>query len=153
MLSIAAVLLFTASINAADRFSPDPEQISLATTGRIVKLDLKNRTLRVRGTEAQAVAAASRPIQNSSLWQRLGLNLPRGIRIDLPGLNGKRPSKPASNAENNLDDYTVIVTDDTLIRDGAEPIRLEDFKVGETISIHGVLRGNTLTASRIAKWS
>src|SRR5262249_25963214 len=124
-LSIAAVLFFTASVNAADRFSPDPEQISIATTGRIVKLDLKNRTLRVRGGDAQAVAA-SQPVQNSSLWQRLGLSFPKGIRIDLPGLNGKRPSKPTSNAENNLDDYTVIVTDDTVIQDGADPIRLED---------------------------
>src|SRR5215831_18254924 len=138
MLSIAAVLFFTASVNAADRFSPDPEQLSIATTGRIVKLDLKNRTLRVRGSDAQAGAAASQPVQNSSLWQRLGLNLPRGIRIDLPGLNGKRPSKPAANAEHNLDDYTVIITNDTVIQDGADPIRLDDFKAGETISIRGV---------------
>ena len=39
------------------------------------------------------------------------------------------------------------------IEDGGDSIRLEDFKAGETISIHGSLTGTTLTASRIAKWS
>jgi hypothetical protein len=71
----------------------------------------------------------------------------------LPGRNGKNTPKPAADPVNNLDEYTVIITKDTVIQDGGDNIRLEDFKTGETISIHGILSGSVLTASRIAKWS
>ena len=152
ILSIAFLLLAALSLNAADRFSPDPEQISIATTGRIVKLDLKNKTLKVRGADAQ-ISGIAQGNQGVSLMQRIGLTLPRGIWIELPGRSSKRPTKPASAPTNNLDEFTVIVTNDTVFQDGSDPLRLEDFKVGETISIHGVLHGSTLTASRIAKWS
>jgi hypothetical protein len=83
------------------------------------------------------------------LKQRMGVTLPGGITIALPG--HKTPAKSASET-NNLDDYTVVVTGETVIQDGSESIRLEDFKTGETISIHGVLSGSTVTATRIAKW-
>jgi len=53
----------------------------------------------------------------------------------------------------SLDEYTVLVTNKTLIQDGGESITLEDFSKGETISIHGTISGNTLTASRLSKWS
>lgn len=52
----------------------------------------------------------------------------------------------------NADEYTVVTTGDTVFQDGADAIKFEDFKSGETISIHGVLKGTTLTASRLAKW-
>jgi hypothetical protein len=39
-----------------------------------------------------------------------------------------------------------------VFQDGGDVIRFEDFKTGETISIHGVLEGKTIVASRIAKW-
>src|SRR5262245_54573924 len=154
ILSIACLLLAALSLNAADRFSPDPEQISIATTGRIVKLDLKNKTLKVRGADAQ-ISGIAQGNQGVSLMQRIGLTLPRGIWIELPGRSTKRPTKPASSGSptNNLDEFTVVVTNDTVFQDGSDPLRLEDFKAGETISIHGVLHGSTLTASRIAKWS
>ena len=59
--------------------------------------------------------------------------------------------KPASD---NLppNEFMVVTTDDTLFQDGVETLRLEDFRAGETISIHGALNGSTVSASRIAKW-
>jgi hypothetical protein len=153
--SIALLLFLAISANASDRFARDPEQVSIATTGRIVRMDLKNKTLKVRGSDNQN---QNLPIRNiaqmmQSLRQRIGLILPGGISIGLPGRNGKNTPKPAADAANNLDEYTVIITKDTVIQDGGDNIRLEDFKTGETISIHGILSGSVLTASRIAKWS
>ena len=125
----------------------------MVTTGRIVKIDLKNRTLKVRGSDAQQVR--NLPDLKQSLRPKIGVTFPGGFTIALPSIiTGKNaPSKPApSNEQNNLDEYTVVVTRDTVIEDGSDSIRLEDFKTGETISIHGSLIGTTLTASRIAKW-
>ena len=51
-----------------------------------------------------------------------------------------------------LDEFTVVTTSDTLFQDDAEPLRFEDFSIGDTISVHGRLRGMVLAASRIAKW-
>jgi hypothetical protein len=153
--STVILLLLAMTASAADRFARDPEQISIATTGRIVKLDLKNKTLKVRGSDGQSLSVRN-VSQNLSqlmqgLKQHIGVTLPGGITIALPGHNAK-PSKPAQDSINNLEEYTVVVTDETVFQDGSETIRLEDFRNGETISIHGVLSGNTLTASRIAKW-
>jgi len=52
----------------------------------------------------------------------------------------------------NADEYTVVTTGDTVFQDGVDVINFADFKCGETISIHGVLKGTTLTAVRLAKW-
>jgi hypothetical protein len=50
-------------------------------------------------------------------------------------------------------EYSVVTTSDTEFQDGADPLQFEDFKRGETISIHGVRNGRwTVTASRVAKW-
>jgi hypothetical protein len=73
------------------------------------------------------------------------------VRSSLHGRHGKTHSK-ATPCIANLDEYTVVTTDDTVFQDGADPIRFEDFKNGETISIHGLFRGATLKASRVAKW-
>ena len=140
------------SASAADRFAREPEQISIATTGRIVKIDLKNRTLRVRGSDGQSLSVRNAH-QNLSqmmvgLKQRIGVTLPGGITIALPGRTAKTPTKQ----DNNLEEYTVVVTSDTVFQDGAEYVEFGDFRIGETISIHGSLDGNILTASRIAKW-
>jgi hypothetical protein len=85
------------------------------------------------------------------LKQRIGVTLPGGITIALPG-HGRTPSKPADSTVNNLEEYNVLTTGDTVFQDGSESIRFEDFKTGETISVRGALTGSTLTASRIAKW-
>ena len=155
ILTVAIVLFAAISLNAADRFARDPEQISISTTGRIMKIDLKNKTLRVRGSDGASISTRN-VSQNISqmmtgLKQRVGLTI-GGITIALPGRDKKSASKPSTGPVNNLDDYTVLVTADTVFQDGAENIRFEDFKTGETISIRGALNGSTLTASRIAKW-
>ena len=107
---ILAIVLSTAlSAIAADRDLPG-DGMFIATTGRILNIDVKAKMLRVRGS---------------------------GIRI----------------ATVTLDEYNVVVTNKTLIQDGGESLSLEEFSKGETISIHGVIKGNTLTASRISKWS
>src|SRR5207253_10634325 len=116
-------------------------------------IEFKNRILKVRGSDGQQFR--NLPDMKQNLKPKVGFTLPGGITIALPSiLTGRNPSsKPVSNEQNNLDEYTVVVTKDTVIQDGGDSIRLEDFKTGETISIHGVLSGTTLTASRIAKWS
>jgi len=52
----------------------------------------------------------------------------------------------------SLNEYTLVTTGNTAFQDGADVIRFEDFQAGETISIRGCLNGNTLRASRVAKW-
>jgi hypothetical protein len=155
LLSIAVLLLVAVSARATDGNWRNPEQITLATTARIVKIDFKSRTLKVRGSDGQQVR--NLPDLKQSFRQKIGVTLPGGITIALPsiitGRNSSKTASPAANEQNNLDEYIVVVTRDTAIQDGADTIRLEDFKAGETISIHGVLSGTTLTASRIAKWS
>jgi hypothetical protein len=152
----ATLFLLAVSASAADRFFPDPEKVSIATTGRIIKIDFRKRTLRVRASDAPSLSVRNVP-QNLSqmmlgLKQRIGVTLPGGITIALPGHSGKTPSNPPEEATNSLDEYTVVVTKDTVFQDGADDIDLEDFHSGEVISIHGVLNDKVLTASRIAKW-
>jgi hypothetical protein len=153
ILSFVMVLLLAASAGAADRFARDPEQISIATTGRIIKIDSKRKTIRVRGSDGQTLSVRS-VSQNfgqvmQGLKQRMGVTLPGGITIALPG-RGKSPSK--AEERNNLEEFAVVITDSTVFQDGSDSIRFEDFRSGEVISIHGVLSGSTVTASRIAKW-
>jgi hypothetical protein len=153
ILSIAILLLVTASAFATERFNnQDLREKSIATTGRILRIDLKNRTLKVRGSESQSLR--NMPEIRESLWQRISVKMP-GVRmpaISLPGHNTRSSSvKPASD---NLppNEFMVVTADDTLFQDGVETLRLEDFRAGETISIHGALNGSTVNASRIAKW-
>jgi hypothetical protein len=146
-------VLFAASAFATDTFNNLPEQMAVATTGRITRIDLKSGTLRVRGAEGQS--PKSIPEIKESLWQRIGVKMPSVrmpclIAIALPGHTSKISSKPTDTISPN--EFLVVTTDDTLFQDGSDPLQLEDFHVGETISIHGVLNGTTLKASRIAKW-
>jgi len=141
---------------ATDRFNRDPEQLSIATTARIVKIDAKARTMKVRASEG--VSTRNVPEMKESLWHRIGVRMPTmkvpgGILISLPGRSNKTPqAKPSPEISNNLNEFTLLTRNDTLFQNGADSLRFEDFKTGETISIHGVLNGATLTASRIAKW-
>jgi Domain of unknown function (DUF5666) len=155
ILCIAIILAGALTASAADRFARDPEHISIATTGRIIKIDQKNKTLRVRGSDGQTLSfkAVSSNISQmmQGIKQKIGVTLPGGITIALPGRT-KNSSKPADNSANNLEEYTVVTNNDTTFEDGSDSIRFEDFKNGESVSIHGVLTGSKVTASRIAKW-
>jgi hypothetical protein len=116
-------------------------------------MDLKNRTMKVRGAETQP---RSVPEFKESLWQRLSVRMPSvrkpgRITINLPGRSARAAAKSGSDTW-TPNEFLVVTTDDTVFQDGIDPLRLEDFHVGETISIHGVRGGTTLKASRIAKW-
>jgi hypothetical protein len=147
--------LVAMTVFAAD--SPKGEQeMFIATTGQIVKINARARTMLVRGSEGPAIRDVP-PIQPTS-WQRMGvkgpgIRIPGCITIALPGRSGKAPQSKPTPDTTSLDEYTVVTTNDTVFQDGADPIQFEDFKSGETISIHGILKGMTLTASRVAKWN
>jgi len=157
ILPLAMTFLIAVSASAAERFVPDPDPdpagTSIATTGRIVKIDAKNKTFKVRGSDGQTLTIRNPWQSISNLMQgvkeRIGIALPGGLSIPLPGR--KNPPK-SQQKTNSLEEYTVIITDDTLLQDGVDSLRFEDFKNGETISIHGILDGSVLTASRVAKW-
>src|SRR6185369_15942686 len=105
ILCIAIILAGALTASAADRFARDPEHISIATTGRIIKIDQKNKTLRVRGSDGQTLSFKAVSSNTSQMMQgikRIGVTLPGGITIALPGRT-KSPSKPAGNSENNLE--------------------------------------------------
>ena len=123
----------------------------IATTGRIVTIDLQNKTFRVRGSDGQAISNLIDLRPKGTVPAPI-ITFPGGVSIHFPGRLAKSPAKTNATTP-NLDEYTVVTTPKTLFQDGGDSIRLEDFMPGETISIHGVLSGNTLTASRIAKWS
>jgi hypothetical protein len=157
ILPFAMALLIAVSASAAERFAADPDPnpagTSIATTGRIMKIDAKNKTFKVRGSDGQTLTIRnlSQSISNlmQGVKQRIGIALPGGVSIPLPG----RKNPPRSQEKpNSLEEFTVIVTDDTVLQDGVDSVRFEDFKNGETISIHGILDGSVLTAARVAKW-
>jgi hypothetical protein len=142
-------LLSTVFAKAADRQRLAPDGTFIATTGRIMMIDLKNKTLRVRASDDQFTQRFLLAKQGDTSTV---ITFPRGATIRFPQRTGRHPS-PAGSTTPNLNQYMVVITSKTVIQDGAEPMRLEDFTIGETISIHGWYAGNTLTASRIAKWS
>jgi hypothetical protein len=155
IVTIAVVLLAAMPALATDRFNRDPERMSVATTARIIKIDAKARTMKVRGSDGPAVRSV--PEIRESLWQRIGVKMPSmkvpgGIMISLPGRNNKTPQAKPTPDIVNTNEYTVLTTNETVFQDGPDTLRFEDFKTGETISIHGQLNGAVLTASRIAKW-
>jgi hypothetical protein len=113
VVSASFLLLVTVSLFAHDGPNRKPKAMFIATTGRIIAIDAKARTMTLSSSPGPAI-----------------LQL----------------------ASSGLDEFTVMTTTDTLFQDGADPIRFEDFKMGETISVHGRLRGLVLRASKVAKW-
>src|SRR6266481_2957718 len=125
-LVILTVCLFTAILaTAADQDRPAGDGMFIATTGRIVTIDLQNKMLRVRGSDSEPVRNFVRLKRHFSspvitLPGRLGIHIP--VRLDRnPNLSKTTAGTPS------LDEYTVVITSKTLIQDGAESIRLEDF--------------------------
>src|SRR5437867_2887370 len=150
-LSLMLVLFLLSGVfaKAADRHRLVPDGMFIATTGRIMMIDLKNRTLRVRGSDDQFIEKFLLAKQRDS---SLVITFPGGTTVSFPQRTTRHPSG-ASSTTPNPNEYTVVITGKTVLQDGAENLRLEDFTVGETISIHGWCAGNTLTAARIAEWS
>ena|SRR5437867_2073152 len=151
-LMIAIVLSTAFFAPAADRDRPAGDGMFIATTGRIVNIDVNGKMLRVRASDNEPAQPARNYAQSRSRFSTPVLTLPGGLKIHIP-VRVEKPSSKTTTGALNLDEYTVVITSKTLIQDGGEPIRLEDFKEGEVISVHGVIKGNTLTASRISKWS
>jgi hypothetical protein len=131
---------------ASDRPNGERSRV-IATTGQIIKINTSDKTLTVSGP---ASAAGNNLLPRQRSWrlgvQVSGIFIPGRLTIPLP------QAKSPSNLERQ-DEYTVLTTTDTVFQDGADDIRFEDFKSGETISIHGALKGTTLTAARLAKWN
>jgi hypothetical protein len=112
-LSASFLILVATSLFAHDSQNRKPKPMIIATTGRIVAIDTKARTMTLSHSAGPAILLL---------------------------------------APSGLDEFIVVTTTDTLFQDGADPIRFEDFKLGDTISVHGKLRGSVLRASRVAKW-
>jgi hypothetical protein len=129
----AFVSVVAMSVFGSGRISGDQERVSIATTARIIRINAKAKTMVVRSSEGSAVRVFP-------AFEVPGLIIPGGIAIALPARAG------------SFDDYTVVTTGDTTFQDGVDPLRFEDFKNGEVISIHGERSGRILTASRVAKW-
>jgi hypothetical protein len=119
IVSVTFAVLFAISVFANDGPSRKAKPMFIATTGRIIAIDARARTMTVSGSEGSAI-----------------LQL-----------------KSISRVLSSLNEFTVVTTADTLFQDGADRIEFVDFKTGETISIHGQLKGSILTASRVAKWN
>jgi hypothetical protein len=153
--SVVVASLVALSVFATDKVTGNSGSLSIATTARIVRIDRKARTMRVRSSE-RSPSTGHLLIEELS-GQRIEFKLPEivmpgGITIALPGTGTTLPSKPVPDSAANIEEYNVVTTSGTLFQDGADPIRFDDFTAGETISIHGVLKGTVLTASRLAKW-
>lgn len=123
-IALAVLLIAAMSLSSTARSDDDSGRMSIATTARIVKVNFKTRTLVVRSSE-------------NTIAREWPVMLPGRITITLPAKGT---------------DYTVVTTNETAFQDGSDPLKFEDFRSGETISIHGVRNGRTLTATRIAKW-
>lgn len=130
-IAFAALPIAVLSLFASARSNADSERNPIATTARIIKINAKTKTMVVR-SEVPADAAPQRVE-----FRVPGMMIPGGISIAVPAKTW---------------DYTVVTTSETAFQDGIDALRFEDFKSGETISIHGVLSGKTLTATRVAKW-
>jgi hypothetical protein len=95
---------------------------------------------------AQTIATTGRIITISATGRTMR------VSNSLPLRTGEEVQPKSNSSVKNAYEYTVVTTGDTVFQDGVDAIRFEDFKSGETISIHGVLKGTTLTAFRLAKW-
>ena len=95
---------------------------------------------------AQKIATTGRIVTISATDRTMRVSSSLTLRT----ATGTQPKHTSS--VKSADEYTVVTTGETVFQDGVDVIHFEDFKCGETISIHGVLKGTTLTAFRLAKW-
>ena len=140
---VVVVLLAAMTADASDRFAGKPPNIPISTTGRIITVDPVARTMKIRGSEDIAAHSAGDRLA--------GILCSGSIKVSFPAAN-LREARPTVNLADHLGEYKLVTTSDTIFQDGADSIRFEDFRIGETVSIRGILNGSVLTASRVAKW-
>src|SRR5262245_17597881 len=85
-------LLATVFAKAADRQRFAPDGTFIATTGRIMMIDLKNKTLRVRAADDQFTQNLLLAKQDTSPV----ITFPSGAAIRFPQRTGRRPSPAGS---------------------------------------------------------
>ena len=141
----AVAFLVSMSVFASDRPNGERSKV-IATTGRIIKINTRDKTLTVSGpASAEGLEYAAQTAVVAFWNSSTGILIPGGLPIP-------SQSKSSANLENRYE-YTILTTTNTVFQDGAEDIRFEDFKSGETVWIDGALKGTTLTAARLAKWN
>src|SRR2546426_6993132 len=86
--SLVLVLFLFAAVfaRAADRHRLAPDGTFIATTGRIMMIDLKNKTLRVRGSDDQFIENFLQAKQRDS---SLVITFPGGATISFPQRTAK----------------------------------------------------------------
>jgi len=139
---VVVVLLAAMTADASDRFAGKPPNIPISTTGRIITVDPVARTMKIRGSEDIAAHSAGDRLA--------GILCSGSIKVSFPA--NLRQARPTVNLADHLGEYKLVTTGDTIFQDGADSIRFEDFGIGETVSIRGILNESVLTASRVAKW-
>src|SRR4029077_18958033 len=119
-LMVLAISLLTAvAVSAADQDRITGQGMFIATTGRIVTIDLQNRMLRVRGSDSEP---ARHLVHTKRHFSTPVITLPGGLSIHIPLRVDRNPASKTSAGVLNLDKYTVVITSKTLIQDGADPI-------------------------------
>jgi hypothetical protein len=143
---VALFILVALSASVVYGDGEKSERIQIATTAFITRIDIKNNLFKVRSSTKLA-----EPNERNRGW--IAVILPTGVTIRLPMNANREPvHKNVEDALNNGTEYIVTLTEATVLSDGYQPIKLENFEIGERISIHGTFNGTNLTATRISKW-
>src|SRR5262249_31772134 len=109
IVSVAIILLVATSLFARNRTAHKPEQMFIATTGRIMAINDQAKTLRVRGSEDFATCKLSE--RSGNYRQRIentivGIKVPVAITTAFPQATGKNhQSKATFSSANSLDEY------------------------------------------------
>ena len=150
---VALFLLVALSTSAAYADGKKSDRIPIATTAFITRIDFKNNLFKVRSSTKTAEPKAGIPARQERNRGWGVVILPTGVTIRLP-LNADREpaNKTAEDVLNSGSEYTVTLTEATVLTDGYQPIKLQNFEIGERISIHGTFNGTNLAATRISKW-
>jgi hypothetical protein len=150
---VALFILVALYASAAYGDGEKSERIQIATTAFITRIDLKNNLFKVRSSTRLAQPNVRIPTRQERNRGWSAVILPTGVTIRLPVSADKEPvNKNAEDVLNSGTEYIVTLTEATVLSDGYQPIKLENFEIGERISIHGTFNGTNLTATRISKW-
>src|SRR5947209_1208556 len=103
---LAISLLIASALLAADQDRFTGAGMSIATTGRIVTIDLQNRMLRVRGSDSEP---ARQYVHTRRHFSTTLITFPGGLSIHIPLRVDRNPVSKTSTGVPNLDEYTVII--------------------------------------------